>query len=63
MPTTPLVLALTIGLLVIILASHDEIVNIFSAFELARGKLINIGDYVRLESGEEGYVSDITCRA
>lgn len=61
-PTTPLVLALTIGLLVVILASRDEILNIFSGFELARGKLIKIGDYVKLESGEEGYVSDITWR-
>lgn len=61
-PITPLVLLLTIGLLVVILASRDEILNIFSGFELARGKLIKIGDYVKLESGEEGYVSDITWR-
>jgi small-conductance mechanosensitive channel len=61
-PTTPLVLALTIGLLVAVLASRDEILNIFSGFELARGKLIKIGDYIKLESGEEGYVSDITWR-
>jgi small-conductance mechanosensitive channel len=61
-PTTPLVLLLTIGLLVIILASRDEILNIFSGLELAHGKLIKIGDYVKLESGEEGYVSDITWR-
>ena len=61
-PTTPLVLTLTIGLLVVILASRDEILNIFSGFELARGKLIKIGDYVELDSGEEGYVTDITWR-
>ncbi|PKL52135.1 MAG: hypothetical protein CVV37_02930 [Nitrospira bacterium HGW-Nitrospira-1] len=61
-PTTPLVLLLTIGLLVVILASRDEMLNIFSGFELARGKLIKTGDYVKLESGEEGYVSDITLR-
>ena len=61
-PTTPLVLALTIGLLVAVLASRDEILNIFSGFELAHGKLIKIGDYIKLESGEEGYVSDITWR-
>ena len=61
-PTTPLVLALTIGLLVVILASRDEILNIFSGFELARSSLIKTGDYVKLESGEEGYVSDITLR-
>lgn len=61
-PTTPLVLLLTIGLFVVILASRDEILNIFSGLELARGKLIKTGDYVKFESGEEGYVSDITLR-
>lgn len=61
-PTTPLVLALTIGLLVAVLASRNEILNIFSGFELVRGKLIKTGDYVKLESGEEGYISDITWR-
>lgn len=61
-PTTPLVLALTIGLLVAVLASRNEIVNIFSGLQLAHGDLIKIGDYIKLESGEEGYVSDITWR-
>ncbi|MDO9028002.1 MAG: DUF5752 family protein, partial [Candidatus Roizmanbacteria bacterium] len=62
MPTTPLVLVITIGLLVVILASRDEILNIFSGFQLARSSLIKAGDYVKLETGEEGYVSDITWR-
>ncbi|MBI4688550.1 MAG: mechanosensitive ion channel family protein [Nitrospirae bacterium] len=60
--TTPLVLIITIALLVVILASRDEILNIFSGFELARSSLIKTGDYIKLESGEEGYVSDITLR-
>lgn len=61
-PTTPFVLILIIGVLVMLLASRDEILNIFSGFELACGKLVKIGDYVKLESGEEGYVTDITWR-
>lgn len=61
-PTTPLVLILTIGVLLVIIASRDEILNIFSGFELARGKLIKIGDYVEFNSGEKGYVTDITWR-
>ncbi len=61
-PTTPFVLILTIVVLVMLLASRDEILNIFSGFELARGKLVKISDYVKLESGEEGYVTDITWR-
>lgn len=62
MPTTPLVLLLTIGLLVAVLASRNEMLNIFSGLQLAYGELIKIGDYVKLESGEEGYISDITLR-
>ena len=61
-PTTPLILLFTIGLLVLILASRNEIVNIFSGLQLAHGDLIKTGDYIKLESGEEGYVSDITWR-
>ncbi len=61
-PTTPLVLALAIGLLVAVLASRNEILNIFSGLQLAHGDLIKIGNYIKLESGEEGYVSDITWR-
>lgn len=61
-PTTPLILVLTIGLLVAVVASRDEILNVFSGFGLARSNLIKAGDYVKLESGEEGYVSDMTWR-
>src|SRR4030042_600608 len=61
-PTTPIVLTLTIGLLVAVLAARDEILNIFSGFQLAHGDLIKIGHYIKLESGEEGYISDITWR-
>ncbi len=61
-PTTPLVLVLTIGLLVAVLASRNEILNIFSGFQLIFGDLIKVGNYIKLESGEEGYVSDITWR-
>ena len=55
-PTTALVLILTIGLLVVILASRNEILNIFSGLQLVHGNLIKTGDYIKLESGEEGYV-------
>ncbi|MBI4691510.1 MAG: mechanosensitive ion channel [Nitrospirae bacterium] len=60
--TTPLVLVLTIGLLVTVLVSREEILNIFSGLRLVHGDLIKTGDYIKLESGEEGYVSDITWR-
>lgn len=62
LPTTPLVLALTAGLLVALLASRNEMLNIFSGLQLAHSDLIKTGDYIKFESGEEGYISDITWR-
>jgi small-conductance mechanosensitive channel len=62
MPTTPILLVLTIGSLITVLALRNEILNIFSGLYLIRGDLIKAGDYIKLESGEEGYVSDITWR-
>jgi small-conductance mechanosensitive channel len=60
MPTTPLMLILTIGSLIAIFASRNEILNIFAGIEIGRSNLVKTGDYVKLESGEEGYVSKIT---
>lgn len=61
-PTTPMVIALALGLLIAVLAARNEILNIFSGLQLAHGDLIKIGDYIKLETGEEGYISDITWR-
>ena len=60
MPTTPLMLILTIGSLIAIFASRNEILNIFAGIEIGRSDSVKKGDYVKLESGEEGYVSKIT---
>lgn len=60
MPTTPLMLILTIGSLIAIFASRNEILNIFAGIEIGRSNLVKTDDYVKLESGEEGYVSKIT---
>ena len=61
-PTIPIILALFAAILIAVLAARDLIVNIFSGFQLARGEHIEIGDFVRLETGEEGYVTDINWR-
>jgi small-conductance mechanosensitive channel len=60
MSTTPLMLILTIGSLIAVFASRNEILNIFAGIEIGRSNLVKTGDYVKLESGEEGYVSKIT---
>lgn len=57
---TPIVTALGVGGLAVALALQDTLANLFAGLRiLATGK-IRSGDYVRLESGQEGYVQDIT---
>lgn len=58
-PTTPIILLLATAILIAVLAARNVILDLFSGFELMRGELFTIGDYVKLESGEEGYIEDI----
>ncbi len=57
MPTTPLMLLLAIVLLIAIFASRDEMLNILAGIEIGQNNLVKIGDYVKLESGDEGYIT------
>lgn len=61
-PTTPIYLLLAAGILIAVLASRDVIANFLSGFQLAQGEQIKVGDFIRLESGEGGYVVDVTWR-
>ncbi len=58
-PTTPIILVLATVILVVVIATRNTILNLFSGFELMSGNLLNVGDYIKLESGEEGYIEDI----
>lgn len=59
---TPILATLGVGSLAVALALQDTLSNLFSGFHIIIGKQIRIGDYVKLETGEEGYVTDITWR-
>lgn len=59
---TPILATLGIGGLAIALAFQDTLSNLFSGLYLIISGQVRTGDYVKLESGEEGYVSDITWR-
>ncbi|MCA1995048.1 MAG: mechanosensitive ion channel family protein [Coleofasciculus sp. S288] len=59
---TPILATLGIGGLAIALAFQDTLSNLFSGLYLIISGQVRTGDYVRLETGEEGYVSDITWR-
>ena len=60
---TPILAALGVGGLAVALALQDTLSNLFAGFYITVARQIRVGDFVRLESGEEGYVTDITWRA
>lgn len=59
---TPLITALGIGGLAVALALQDTLSNLFAGIHILISRKIKPGDYVELDSGEKGYVTDITWR-
>ncbi|MDQ6676131.1 MAG: mechanosensitive ion channel family protein [Acidobacteriota bacterium] len=59
----PLLTALGVGGLAVALALQDTMANLFAGFYISVAGQIRLGDYVKLNSGEEGYVADITWRS
>jgi small-conductance mechanosensitive channel len=60
---TAMLTALGVGGLAVALALQDTLANFFSGIQILASKQINIGDYVQLDSGQEGFVTDIGWRA
>lgn len=58
----PLITALGVGGLAVALALQDTLANLFAGIHILVEKSIRVGDYIRLESGQEGRVEDITWR-
>jgi small-conductance mechanosensitive channel len=58
----PILTALGVGGLAVALALQDTLSNLFSGIHVIASKQIRPGDYVKLNTGEEGYVTDITWR-
>lgn len=59
---TPLLTALGIGGVSLGLAFQSTLTNFLSGLNLATSNKISIGDYIQLDSGEDGYVVDIAWR-
>jgi small-conductance mechanosensitive channel len=59
---TPILTALGVGGLAVALALQDTLSNLFGGFYVAVARQIRLGDYIKLNTGEEGYVSDIAWR-
>lgn len=62
-PITPLLTALGVGGLAVALALQDTLSNLFGGFYITVAGQIRLGDYIRLNSGEEGHISDISWRS
>jgi small-conductance mechanosensitive channel len=59
---TPVLTALGVGGLAVALALQDTLSNFFAGLHLLIEKPIRVGDFVKLETGQEGYVEDISWR-
>jgi small-conductance mechanosensitive channel len=59
---TPLLTALGVGGLAVSLALQDTLSNLFAGLHILATRKVRPGDYVKLQSGEEGYVRDISWR-
>jgi small-conductance mechanosensitive channel len=54
--------ALGVGSLAVALALQDTLSNLFSGFYIIANKQIRTGEYIKLDSGQEGYLVDIGWR-
>lgn len=60
---TPFVASLGIGTAIVGFALQETLSNFFSGIYINLDKPVRIGDYIRLESGEEGYVALVGWRS
>jgi small-conductance mechanosensitive channel len=60
---TPVLTALGVGGLAVALALQDTLSNFFSGIHILLAKKIKVGDYLQMDSGQEGYVTDVTWRS
>jgi small-conductance mechanosensitive channel len=59
----PILTALGVGGLAVALALQDTLSNLFGGFYVAVAGQVRLGDYIKLNTGEEGYVTDIGWRS
>lgn len=59
LPTSPLLLLIAVAILAAALAFRDAVPNLFAGLQLVATQQIKVGDYIKVETGEEGYVTAI----
>jgi small-conductance mechanosensitive channel len=60
---TPMLTALGVGGLAVALALQEPLANFFAGLFLTLAGQVRVGDYVKLDSGQEGYVADFSWRS
>ena len=60
---TPILTALGVGGLAVALALKDTLANLFAGLHILFSRQVKPGDYIKLHTGEEGYVDDISWRS
>jgi small-conductance mechanosensitive channel len=59
MPTSPFLALIALAILAAALALRNAAPNLFAGIHLSATQQIKLGDYIKLETGEEGYVNEI----
>ena len=59
---TPILTALGVGSLAVALALQPTLTNLFAGFYITIAQQVRVGDFVELESGQKGFVTDIGWR-
>lgn len=59
---TPILTALGVGSLAVALALQPTLTNLFAGFYITLARQVRVGDFVELESGQKGFVTDIGWR-
>lgn len=60
---TPYLTAVGVGGVAVALALQDTLSNLFAGFYISVARQVRLGDYIRLDSSQEGYVNDIGWRS
>jgi small-conductance mechanosensitive channel len=59
----PVLTALGVGSLAVALALQDTLANLFSGFHIVASRVVQVGDFVKLDTQQSGYVTDIGWRS
>lgn len=59
LPTSPLLVLIAVAILAGALALRNAAPNLFAGFHLSVTQQMRVGDYIKLETGEQGYITEI----